>query len=1384
METSSLLRVLVGSTHFPSDDVTPTLVVEAEADRLEAFRQKCALLGSLDPFSFHQAVLTATAQENLVWFRFSDSRFNGIVPLERWQKFYPNLQLQQDEALQSQTLGDLLARWPAAQNNQQGITLSISQGDPVAVLKGAEAWLHRIHRIELQGPKAEALWLEDCGSWLEQQGFQRESTLSLSWVLDRQILQLIKQRAEIENLRKQLSTTMPQQQREIEEGNIRYQQIMKAFGLVFPYAAYREKRPDLNHLDDSDLISHYILHGIHEDVNLQFSELQNEWEQNAIECQQVSFLTLLASDSDVSEQGLRHDDVKPEIPILSPLEHTGIKAWLIGGNLYVAFPDELAKNIVPAIYKGNRGFPLHQTEWSEAILNQLSNKKTIHLFSQQYRHNMRVLSGIQDPHVLDTGINMIPYCSVAGGQTLHIQLSATEHGLDLVLLEDVEVHCSDNETWSFDALIAMHRAKGNLDVITNHNGKSKISSIEFDPGKTGGTAAVDYLRVTLGLPLEKGCTRLTLRIRHERLVSNIQDRNDSYYFVANPTLYSCRSAESLPQKPEPRLLAFEQDSNTADVLFKSSLSPFFSSEDQSIVLSLGNGKYYELFSPLVNVVTLKTDYFHTFILGAERGGDFALFVNQTFCQLISIHGDSTPVRLPLQWLRGEPVLVEIRDPSGSQIFLRHPVLAPRFLTPTDLLLQESKPPFPTDLTTRANHRYQSLRNHLRLPIEGLKTEMLIRALQTLDRDYKTLKLIPLEFPVITDPEVSVIIPAHNKVEVTFYALCALLLAHNTVRFEVVLVDDGSTDETAEIENLVSGIRVIHNDQPLRFIKACNKGVSEARGKFVVLLNNDTEVTVGWLDALVDAFNRFENVGAVGAKLLYPDGRLQDAGGIIWGSGNPWNYGNGQNPWDPRFCYARQVDYLSGAALMTTKAIWDEVGGLSNYLEPMYFEDTDFSFKVRDAGYKTYFIPSSIVYHFEGTTSGTDTSKGFKKYQEINRPKFKRCWAKAFAQHGEEGIRPDLEKDRGLSGRVLFIDYTTPRQDRDAGSYATVREMELVQSLGYKVTFLPQNLCHFGTYTDELQRNGIEVITAPFYLSLATFFSERAKEFDAVYITRYYVAADTVHLIRQYSPRSKILLNNCDLHFLRELRAALVDNDPGKMETMRNVRYQELEMMRSVDLVLSYNEVEHAVIASHTDGQVKVMTCPWVVDTPEQIAPLSGRRGLSFLGSFNHSPNSEGIQWFCRDIMPMLEAEQLTLSIYGSGLNQTIKDLAGDWVKPVGYVDDVADAFQQHRVFVAPLLSGAGMKGKVLNALAYGIPVVLTPIAAEGIGLRHGYDCMIARKPSEWVSAITQICKNDDLWNAMSVAARKYVASHFSFEAGQKKMKETFEAIDLYSHLGD
>ena len=151
-----------------------------------------------------------------------------------------------------------------------------------------------------------------------------------------------------------------------------------------------------------------------------------------------------------------------------------------------------------------------------------------------------------------------------------------------------------------------------------------------------------------------------------------------------------------------------------------------------------------------------------------------------------------------------------------------------------------------------------------------------------------------------------------------------------------------------------------------------------------------------------------DVGAVGCKLIYPDGSLQEAGGIVWGSGVPWNYGKNKNASHPSFNYTRDADYLSAAALFVQKTVWEEVGGFSEEFAPAYYEDTDLAFKIRDAGYRTLYCPTSEVVHFEGKSNGTSTASGIKKYQEINSSTFREKWFMDYKNHGIEGVDPELE----------------------------------------------------------------------------------------------------------------------------------------------------------------------------------------------------------------------------------------------------------------------------------------------------------------------------------------------------------------------------------------
>ncbi|SBO44338.1 glycosyltransferase [Cyanobium sp. NIES-981] len=741
-------------------------------------------------------------------------------------------------------------------------------------------------------------------------------------------------------------------------------------------------------------------------------------------------------------------------------------------------------------------------------------------------------------------------------------------------------------------------------------------------------------------------------------------------------------------------------------------------------------------------------------------------------------------------------------------------ILPFQLTPWSVLLEHSRPPFPDHLSPLAAERLRSLqawldradREALPLPAQLPLWQRLLS--QPLRRDGSAgpqalpaghepgpdgnpVAREPLELPLSTTPRASVIVPVHNQYAITRRCLAALAYAPTAIPFELIVVDDGSSDGTAELlEREAPGVRVVRHEYARGFNQACCSGTAAARGEVIVLLNNDTEPCAHWLDELLKMFELWPDTGLAGAQLIFANGQLQEAGGIVWGNGEPWNYGRGGNPRDPRYSYSREVDYVSGAALAIPRDLWIQVGGFSPEFSPAYYEDTDLAFKVRQAGRRVRYAPLARVVHHEGISNGSDTqaSEGLKQYQEINGPRFRTKWAAAFLGPDEPNLHEaDTIKDRGISGRALFLDHDTPRPDRDAGSHAAVVEMQLVQSLGWKITFLPANLAWLGSYSEDLQRQGIELIHAPFVLSLEQFLQERGSEFELIYITRYAIAAAALPLIERHAPQARLLFCNADLHHLRELRAvraAALEGEEAEraLAQVREVQRLELEVMQRVHLTLSYSEVERAVIEVESLGTAATAPCPWVVAGPEQPAPLAERSGLSFVGSYGHQPNAEAVAGFLAEVWPQLHERhpELRLHLYGSGMPPALAETWGSiaGVEVEGWVADIATVYDRHRVFIAPLRSGAGLKGKVAAAAAHGIPQVLSPLAAEATGLRDGQEILIARGPDDWLAALDRLLGDDGGWEEMSQAAFRYARTTWSRERGIAMMAEALERLGL------
>jgi hypothetical protein len=307
------------------------------------------------------------------------------------------------------------------------------------------------------------------------------------------------------------------------------------------------------------------------------------------------------------------------------------------------------------------------------------------------------------------------------------------------------------------------------------------------------------------------------------------------------------------------------------------------------------------------------------------------------------------------------------------------------------------------------------------------------------------------------------------------------------------------------------------------------------------------------------------------------------------------------------------------------------------------------------------------------------------------------------------------------------------------------------------------------------------------LSLEQLLRERGGEFELIYITRYAVAQQALPLIARHAPQARVLFCNADLHHLRQLRAARASGLEGEaaelaLAEVREVQRQELEVIRQVHLTFSYSDVEQAVIEAQTLGAAPTATCPWVVEGPAEPGPLEGRAGLAFLGSYGHPPNREAVEVFLAEVWPELRQRcpWLQLHLYGSGIPAGLGSSWGalEGVLLEGWVADPATVYARHRLFIAPLRSGAGLKGKVAAAAAHGIPQVLSPLAAEATGLRHGQEVWIAHGPQQWLEGIERLCSDDQLWRTHSEAAHRFARATWSRQRGLELMAAALERLHL------
>lgn len=633
------------------------------------------------------------------------------------------------------------------------------------------------------------------------------------------------------------------------------------------------------------------------------------------------------------------------------------------------------------------------------------------------------------------------------------------------------------------------------------------------------------------------------------------------------------------------------------------------------------------------------------------------------------------------------------------------------------------------------------------------------------------------------PMVSIVIPVYNQIHYTYACLLSILEHTKNVDYEVIIADDVSTDATAELSKFTENVVICRNETNQGFLRNCNQAAKSARGKYIMFLNNDTQVTDGWLDSLVNLIESDPSIGMVGSKLVYPDGRLQEAGGILWSDGSGWNYGRLDDPEKPEYNYVKDVDYISGAAILLSNDLWKRIGGFDERFAPAYCEDSDLAFEVRKAGYRVVYQPLSKVIHFEGISNGTDVNgSGLKRYQVENSKKLKEKWAAQFSLQSENNGNPDPFRARERSqGKdiILVVDHYVPTYDRDAGSKTTYQYLKMFIDKGYVVKFLGDNFLHEEPYSTALQQMGIEILYGREYQAgIWDWLKTHGDDIKAAYLNRPHIAQKYIDFLRD-NTSMKLIYYGHDLHFLREGREYELTGDPKKREASEYWRSMELRLMKkaAVSYYPSYVERE-AIHEIEPSVPVKAIVA-YVFDKFLNHIPsdFEKREGLLFVGGFAHPPNADAVLWFAREIFPLIR-EQIPVNFYivGSRVTDEIKALEqpdnGIIVKGFVTEEELASLYATCRIVVVPLRYGAGVKGKVIEALYYGAPVVTTSIGAEGIP--EAEEVMVVRdEPETFAGEVIARYNDPDSLRQMSQNSQNYIRTYHSIDAAWSVVGEDF-----------
>ncbi len=580
----------------------------------------------------------------------------------------------------------------------------------------------------------------------------------------------------------------------------------------------------------------------------------------------------------------------------------------------------------------------------------------------------------------------------------------------------------------------------------------------------------------------------------------------------------------------------------------------------------------------------------------------------------------------------------------------------------------------------------------------------------------------IKFPESDTPKISILLVLFNRAELTLACLKSIVEKAG-IDIEVIVIDNDSTDQTPKLLDRIKGAKIVHNKENVNFLKACNQGAKLAQSEYLLLLNNDAQLLKGSLKAALETFETSDDIGAVGGKILLLNGTLQEAGSIIWQDGSCLGYGRGESPFAPEYMFRRNVDYCSGAFLLTKTKLFHELNGFDEAFLPAYYEETDYCMRLTEKGYRIVYEPNAMVVHFEFASS--EKSEKAIELQKKHKSIFEKIHHKQLKQHFKADIG-NILKARYSAARetktLLYIDDRVPHNSFGSGFPRSNFMLNTLVTLGYQVTFLPLNFPaedQWDTAYSDISPE-IEIMLGYGRSRFEEFLKKREGYFEYIFISRPHNMEFFNHIIDDNPDLllgTKLIYDAEAIFSFREKTIKELEGRPLSENKLQLMIEKELKHSRNADVIISVSQQECEIFKKY--GHANAYVLGHALTVHPTMKKFAQRKNILFVGNLDEdkSPNVDSLEWFVHEIFPSIQRkiEGVELHVVGSNNSRKVKALASDSVKLFGRVENIESFYENSRIFIAPTRFSAGIPLKILEAAAYGLPVVATDLLIKQLG---------------------------------------------------------------------